>query len=177
LAWKQWTAIADQARIANEALIETRKATEAAIEGQRARLVVNLLDPIPGFNAGQKPIARLHVRNIGSTPAYKASYETWIEVLPLPFTDFSPSADYVKVPYEMAIYPSDVSEVIAGIALQRTLSVQEVISIVQLTTHRLCFRIRLTWEDVFHKSHFANFGFSFAGGKNVESLPRYNDAD
>lgn len=148
---------------------------KVALEGQRAQLIVNVACPIVGCDVGQIPRAQFHLKNVGPTTGYRASYETWIEVVSLPFVDFTPAADYYPAPHEMAVYPHDLVPIRITIELKHPLSVREAVDISQHKTHGLCFRIRLSWTDAFRQPHWANFGYYFDGSR-VGSLPKYNDA-
>jgi len=41
------------------------------------------------------PRIQITLANIGGSTAYNCRYETWTELLPFPFTDFSSRADHV----------------------------------------------------------------------------------
>jgi len=140
----------------------------------RAQLVVKIHHPIQGLVVGQCPRVGWDVVNNGLTPAHECTYETWIAVLPHPFTDFPPNADYFKVSNKSTIYADHVP-VGGAIDLGHNLTQNQMTGI-QQNLWRLCFRIHLEYLDVFGEQRFANFGYS-ANDHAIEPLPKYNDSN
>ncbi len=67
----------------------------------------------------------IDIKNTGSTAAYHCLYETWIEVLNVPFQDFTQAADYYKAPFLMTIYPDSPAPTTIHIELGRALTAAE----------------------------------------------------
>ncbi len=162
-------------RATEKAATATTDSVKLALEGMRAQVIVNVRNPILGFNVGQKPSFVVDLRNVASTAAYHVSYETWIEVVKAPFFDFTSAADYFKIPNTIAIHPNDQIPITVQIELQHPLSVTEAVGIAQNNTDLLCYRIHLTWDDAFGKPHWADFAHGF-NGQGIGPLPKYNDA-
>jgi hypothetical protein len=116
----------------------------------------------------------MEIKNTGTTPAYHCSYETWIEVLGVPFVDFTPAADYFESPFPTTIYPNSPAPVIVYIALQHSLTRAEFFEFPP-GNKSLCIRVRIEYEDAFNKPRWAEFGYEFTG-QRVGALPKYNDA-
>jgi hypothetical protein len=140
----------------------------------RAQLIVQVHYPIQGLTAGQSPHVGLDIFNRGLSPAHECTYETWIAVVPHPFTDFPPNADYFRVPSRSTVYPTHVPVGVA-IDLSHDLTQNQMVGI-QQNLWRLCFRIHLEYRDVFGEQRFANFAYS-ANDHAIEPLPRYNDSN
>jgi hypothetical protein len=140
----------------------------------RAQLVVQVHHPIQGLQAGHSPRVGLDIFNRGLSPAYACTYETWLAVVPHPFTDFPPNADYVRVSTQSTIYPEHVPVGVA-IDLSHNLT-QNQMNGIQQNLWRLCFRIRLEYRDAFGNQRFANFAYS-ANDRAIEPLPNYNDSN
>jgi hypothetical protein len=140
----------------------------------RAQLIVKVHYPIQGLAVGQSPRVGWDVVNNGLTPAYECTYETWIAVLPHPFMDFPPSADYFRVSNKSTIYADHVP-VGGAIDLSHNLT-QNQMNGIQQNLWRLCFRVHLEYRDVFGEQRFANFAYS-ANDRAIEPLPKYNDSN
>jgi hypothetical protein len=175
----QLSAIRRQAKIANDTLLEARKAADAAtmnaraaIEGQRAHIFGGP-QPIVDFGIGKEPKPRLALKNVGLTPAYNCIAETWVEVLQKPFIDFSPNAFFQAKPDPFVLYQNAPAPMIILLRWNRPLTEQEV-SDIEADKWGLCFRVRLKYRDAFRGDRVQNFGFS-SNSVTFEPLPKYND--
>jgi hypothetical protein len=161
------------------ALSRTLKAikdnAEAYMVSQRAQLIALVRTGTHLFSDGRKPFIPLDIRNNGPTPAYHCMYETWIEVIDVPFQDFSQGADYYKAPFPMTIYPNSPAPTTIHIGLQRALTDAEFADFSE-GNKSLCFRIRIEYQDAFKGQRWCEFGCEFTG-ERVGALPKYNDSN
>ena len=88
-------------------------------------------------------LAAQALENKGTTPAYDVVYETWIEILPFPFDDFTPRADYFKCPHNMVLYPTEPMAL--NIPIQREVSAEEMHAVLDLQLY-VCIRIHVTYR-------------------------------
>jgi hypothetical protein len=124
---------------------------------------------------GSAPRIKIRVNNVGATTAYDCRYETWIEVLPFPFTSFSDHADHVDVINPCALYPNH-QPLIINIPIRAGLSDDERLDILNLRRF-VCIRVSFTYKDVFRwRRRYANFGF-YVENNGLAFLPKYNDAN
>lgn len=177
----QFGAMWVHAHTLHRSLGETKKSAEAAATlarssaiQLRAQLIVKIHHPIQGLEVGKSPRIGFDIINTGLTPANECTYETWVAVLPHPFTDFPPNTDYFKVSNKSTIYPDHVP-VGSAIDLGHDLT-QNQMNGIQQNLWRLCFRIHVEYRDVFREQRFANFGYS-ANDHAIEPLPKYNDSN
>jgi hypothetical protein len=167
--------IRDVAKAASDNARAAQTSADAYMVSQRAQLIGIPMSTVQGFAAGQMPIVAIEIKNTGLTPAYHCSYETWIEVLSVPFVDFSPSADYFKAPFPLTIYPNSPAPVVVNVSLRHALSFAEYLAFPPGHVS-LCFRVRIEYEDAFKKPRWAEFGYEFTG-QRMGALPKYNDAN
>jgi hypothetical protein len=159
----------------------TQKSVELQVEAQRAQLLIRVKYPIEGLGLGLVPIVRLDVVNRGLTTAYECVHESWVEILPEPFVDFTTGAKYFKGPYPMTLYPNAPGPTVLSIGLERRLALEEINGL-QAAKLFLCLRIRLEYRDAFNrapadKKRCQNFGFMANGPASVGYLPKYNDSN
>ena len=148
---------------------------EAFMVSQRAQLIALLRTGISLFFDGGRPIIPIDIKNNGLTPAYHCMYETWIEVLSVPFQDFTQAADHYKAPFPMTIYPDSPAPTTIQIELGRALTHAESTDFSQ-GTKSLCFRVRIDYEDAFKKARWCDFAYEFTG-ERLGALPKYNDSN
>ena len=99
-------------------------------------------------------------------------YETWIEILTFPFTDFTANATYFKTNLPLTIYRTDTPFII-NIPLGRTYPEQAW----QLVRHGdafVCIRIHVTYSDSFGRTS-VDFGY-YVTASGIAFLPKYNNA-
>jgi hypothetical protein len=124
---------------------------------------------------GDTPRVQIKLKNIGGTTAYDCRYETWEELLPFPFVDFSSRADHVVSMEPCALYPKHDALTI-NIPIRPGLDVMERNDILSLRRF-VCIRISVTYKDAFHwRRRRASFAF-YAQKDGLAFLPKYNDAD
>jgi hypothetical protein len=87
-------AASDNAKAASDGAEAAKTNAEAYMVSQRAELIALLRTEISLFLTDSGPIVPIDIRNNGPTPAYHCTYETWIEVLDVPFQDFTQAARY-----------------------------------------------------------------------------------
>jgi hypothetical protein len=168
-------AIKRQADIADFAANASLLNAKAFIKSQMPQIIATANgNPTKTLEDREAPRVEISLINRGVTPAHNLIYETWTEILPMPFTDFTSSADYFKFSDPIVLYPDHKSFVI-NIPLRNGLSDQQLSDLKHLRFF-LCLRIRVQYVDAFEsKGRYADFGFIILGN-GLGFLPKYNDA-
>jgi hypothetical protein len=124
---------------------------------------------------GDAPRIQITLANIGGSTAYNCRYETWTELLPFPFTDFSSRADHVIFEEPCVLYPKHVPLTI-NIPIRPRLTMEDRRDILALRRF-VCIRIRATYKDalVWHQ-RYASAAF-YVEKDGLAFLPKYNDAN
>ena len=163
-----------QANEMRKATIAMRDNTSIVLEGLRPAIAAkphgdptkDLIDPM-----GSR--MRIALSNTGTTPAYGLVYESWIEILPFPFQDFTSSAEYHKAVDATVVYP-DHSPLIINIPIAKGMTPQQREEVRHDRWH-VCVRVRVEYKDFRRTKRYANFGF-FVLHDGLGTLPKYNDA-
>jgi hypothetical protein len=142
---------------------------------QRAHLAVFVVRPIPMPAVGQEPSVVIDIKNLGPTPAYACTYQTWIEMLPVPFVDFTAAAEYSESPAPAPIYANSSAPITVTLIGRKGLTETELKSWREGQS-MLCIRISLKYTDAFNVARCANFAYEI-NPAHVGLLPKYNDAD
>jgi hypothetical protein len=168
-------AIKRQVEIAERAADAAKANADVLMQAHRAQIQVRMSDPVPTLTIGQIPVIRANLINTGLTPAYDLRYETWTEILPKLFADFTSRASHDKVGHPNTVYPNapDPSVILATLDSALT---QAELAALQNAINLLCIRIRVTYKDAFAASRWQNFGFFAAGRLGAGYLPKYNDS-
>jgi hypothetical protein len=145
------------------------------VVSQRARLIVLVPKPMPIPAIGHELQVVVDLKNVGQTPAYSCTYQTWIEMLSVPFTDFTNGADRSESPAPTPIYPNSPVTNSIRIVRREGLTPAELRSWQEGQTN-LCFKIYLEYTDEFRSLRRANFGYEI-GPAHLGLLPKYNNAD
>ena len=161
---------------------ETRRSASAAllnakilVESQRPQIAAAAHgNPTLTLADRAAPRVQLELSNKGLTSAYHFEYESWIEVLPFPFSDFTSSADNFKSIEPMTLYPNHLPLVV-NIPIRKGLTDQEFSDIKKLRVH-VCIRVSATFKDAFSTRRYVNFGF-FVLPDGLGFLPKYNDGN
>jgi hypothetical protein len=124
---------------------------------------------------GHEPQVVIDLKNVGLTPAYSCTYQTWLQMLPVPFTDFTDAADCSESPAPATIYSNSPVPNSVTIVRHGALTPEELQSW-QGGRISLCFRISLTYTDAFRSLRHANFCYD-VNPEHLGLLPKYNDAD
>jgi hypothetical protein len=174
--WSNW-ALAVIGVFGTWAALRTLRAiewqTKVLVESQRPKLTASALaDPSKTLADIAARRVLLGLENKGMTPAYDLVYETWIEILPFPFEDFTPSATYFKCPHSMVLYP-DSQPMALNVPIQREVGAEEMHAVLELHLY-VCIRIHVTYKDAFGPRE-ANFGY-YAMKNGLGILPKYNDS-
>ncbi|HJZ52003.1 MAG TPA: hypothetical protein VJ228_07400 [Candidatus Acidoferrales bacterium] len=166
IGWQSWaTACAAKA---------AQISAEALWAGQRAQLAADAHgNPIKDL-LSDTPRVQLELVNRGLTPAYSVCYETWLEILPFPFEDFTSSADYFKTENKIALY-SNHAPLVINIPFAKGLTETQRDDIRKLRQY-VCVRLRAEYRDVRTSGRYADFGF-WVEHDGLGFLPRYNDAN
>lgn len=152
----------------------TRESTDVLWASQRAQIVAE-----PHGNPAQDILGedcrlQIELRNKGMTPAYDVVTETWLEILPFPFENFTPKATYFKATEKPASYPNH-TPIVMNIPLQRQLTELERSKIRRFELYA-CVRIRVEYRDGRSPGRYSNFGFFVQHG-GFGFLPKYNNAN
>ncbi len=170
-----WWTIRRQAYIAKETADATRASVNAFIQTQRAQIQVRIINPIPNLVTGKIPGVRAELVNTGLTPAFHLRYETWLEILAEPFTDFTSGASSDKVDHGITIYAHAPEPTVVLFYLDSPLTDTALANLRSMKNHP-CMRLRVTYEDAFRVGRWQDFGFFVAGPLGVCYLPKYNDS-
>jgi hypothetical protein len=165
--WKQ----AKEMRKATEAM---RDNTRVLTESQRPRVTAKAHgNPTQMLAVAGQPRVEMELSNTGPTPAYDFTYETWIELLPFPFEDFTSGADHFKSGETLVLYPKH-QPLIINIPLRTGMTPQQLIDLRKVRIFA-CIRIRVQYQDRFSREpSYTNFGF-WVQTDGLGFLPRYND--
>ncbi len=173
LLWRQTKRSVDAATKSAEA---AKRSAEVLMEGQRPQIAADAHgNPIKDLSDRQSPRVQIALTNQGITPAYDFTYESWIELLPLPFNDFTTSADHFKSTYKATLYPKH-TPLIVNIPIRAGLTDAQLSDLRQLRLYA-CIRVRVAYRDTFSISdRYANFGF-YVLLDGLSFLPKYNDSN
>jgi hypothetical protein len=159
------------------AALSTLKAIEAQthvlVEGQRPRIIATAHgDPTKTLADPQARRLELEVINKSSMPATDYRYESWIEVLPFPFQDFTAAADHFKRDVPSVLYPNTPQ--IINIPIRGGITREDFIEIRNLRK-QVCVRLYVEYADPFipNRRCYANFGF-YVLPKGLGFLEKYN---
>ena len=150
-----------------------RSTLEAMWQGSRAHLVTK-----PHGNCAQdlmsdNPRIQVELSNSGETPAYDATYETWIEILPFPFSDFTDGATRFKSK-RRTLQPHGEPTVVR-IPLKRSLTKEERAALQGFTLYA-CIRVRVEYRDSLRLHRYTEFGY-YVQKNGLGFLPKYNDSN
>jgi hypothetical protein len=159
---------------------ETRKAAQGAkqnvevfVAAQRPQIMVTAHDNPPRDLMSDTPRVQLELTNQGPTAALGLVYESWIEVLPFPFVDFTANADYHKSDQPVSVYPGQ-QPVILNIPIGRVFSAVEREELKRLKKFA-CIRVKATYRDgLYNKQQWASFGY-WVQSDGLGFLEKYND--
>ncbi|MBI2815820.1 MAG: hypothetical protein HYX72_02655 [Acidobacteria bacterium] len=157
-------------KAANAALLNA----QALIESQRPQIAAHLHRNATQTLTEQTPRVEIALFNRGTTPANDVTYQSWIELLPLPFTDFTSSADHAICTEPMVLYPHH-EPIIVNIPIRKGLTDQELTALKKLRVYA-CIRVRVEYGEQFGPSkRYAEFGF-YVRADGFGYLPKYNCA-
>jgi hypothetical protein len=150
--------------------------TQAMIEGQRPQIAIDpngdalkmLIYPLMVPSATPRIV--LDIFNRGVTPAYNLTYETWIEILPKPFIDFTANVDHE--PPSDPVVLTQHHPIGANIPIRNGVTADQ-LELVKLLELQACVRVRVVYDDAFGKNHRVNFGF-IVMYNGLSFLPKYN---
>jgi hypothetical protein len=148
VAWQSWATA--------QAAKATQMAAEVQWASQRAQIIVKPHGNPASDLLSDTPRIQLSLINNGVTPAYDVAYETWLEIVPNPFEDFSAAATYFKSPEPIALYPN--MPIVVNVPLGRDLGAAER---AQIRSWKLqtCVRMRVEYKDARKTDRYAEFGF------------------
>jgi len=153
-----------------------KQSADAYMVSQRAQLMTLVRKPmLPPPSIGHELQVVVELKNIGATPANSCTYQTWIEMLPVPFTEFTDAADYFASPAPTTVYSNSPTPTSLTLARRRALTNGELQWWMNGQIN-LCFRIYLEYKDAFKCTHHANFGYE-VNPEHLGLLAKYNDAD
>jgi hypothetical protein len=150
---------------------------KALIESQRAQIAAEAQgNPIRDLLSDSR-VHRVQIAltNQGSVPAYDLTYESWIELLASPSSDFTGAADYFASTDKLTLYPKH-GPLVVNIPFRSGLSAVQIAEITHLRQYA-CVRIRAEFRDAFSGGRrYVNFGF-YVMLEGLGFLPKYNDSN
>lgn len=150
--------------------------TQAVIEAHRPQIAIDpngdalkmLIYPLMVPSATPRIV--LDIFNRGVTPAYNLTYETWIEILPQPFVDFTSNVDHE--PPSTPVVLTQRHPIGANIPIRKPVTTGQLESVKTLDL-QACVRVRVVYDDAFSKGRCVNFGF-IVMYNGLSFLPKYN---
>ena len=147
--------------------------TKVLVEGQRPKLTASApADPSKTLADPESRRVLLNLENKGTTPAYDLVYESWIEILPFPFNDFTPLASYFKSPSPTVLHPNS-QPLVLNIPIQTEVTEEQMRAVKRLDRY-VCIRIHVSYRDAFGPRE-ENFGY-YAMKQGLGILPKYNSS-
>ena len=161
--------------VAIRTLKAIERQTQALVDSQRARIAAKAHGiPTQTLLDRDAPRVEIELFNRGRTEASDFIYESWIEVLPFPFEDFTPVADRFRSPEKLTLYPDHIPLVI-NIPIRQGLSEQQLHDLKKLRSFA-CVRVRVEYRDAFNPKRWAEFGF-YITSSGLGFLPKYNNSN
>jgi hypothetical protein len=155
-------------------LLQIGRQTDALIRGQSPYLAAHPRGHPPTMLLRENRL-EFEVLNKGLTPAYDVRYESWLDIVPPPFSDFSLLADHYKEEVPTVLYPNH-DPMIINMPYRRGIAESEKTKLRDLQL-RAYIRIRVTYRDAFNPHvRYAEFGYELLGN-GLGFLPKYNHAD
>ena len=151
-----------------------KKSADALIRAQSAQIQIRIDNPLPKLKVGNPPIIKTDLTNRGATPAYSLKFETWIEIRPFPFDDFTSVASYSAADHTITIYPNAPDPSVIQVIADFELTNQD-LSALMANAKLLCLRVRVAYKDAFGIDRWQNFGLFVAGRLGMGYLSKYND--
>jgi hypothetical protein len=119
------------------------------------------------------PRMEVEILNKGMTPARDVTYETWIEILPEPFNDFTNRADHFDSAYKTALPPNQTADpLIINIPIREGITDEECRDL-KRAVRFACFRILVRYVDAFDSRRCTSFGYMVMIN-GMTPLPKYN---
>jgi hypothetical protein len=173
--WSGWALVAIGgigARYALRTLRSIERQTAAIIEGQRPHIAAKPHgNPSHDLMTPDAPHMQIELINCGLTAAHEFCYETWIEVLPAPFADFTAMVEHVDFSGPVVLSPNH-QPLIANIPVSRGI-VMDDHKRIRKGELIVCVRVRAKYRDAFSPSRCVDFGF-MVYGDGLGYLPKYN---
>ena len=172
-----WTlfAIKEQASHLSSQVRLLEQQLAAFIESQRPKITADPHEnPAQDFFDPKGPHLYIAVTNVGLTTAYDCTYETWIEVITPPFTDFSPAADHFVCDEPKSLHPKS-KPLVVNIPLRRGLRPGEE-HMIKTHAQDVCIRVLVKYRDAFSPNRHANFGYML-DADGFRFLPKYQDSN
>jgi hypothetical protein len=149
--------------------------TKAMIESQKPQIAaIAHGNPANTLFDRKTPRVEIEIHNRGQSAAHDLIYESWIELLPMPFVDFTTAADHHRQSEKTVLYPNH-RPIIINLPIRRGVSEGEFAAIRDLRLIT-CIRIRVEYRDAFNPARYAEFGF-MVHQDGMGFLPKYNDAN
>jgi hypothetical protein len=138
---------------------------------------------INNFSVDSSPTGGVNVRTMGQTPAYKVRGQVGIKPMPYPLSNETDLWISNTKQIQNSTFISPTNTFILKVAVDGTLTRQQVDAINSGNALRLYVWGRVDYEDVFANSHWFTFCYSYDGRSITidkdggEPCPRYNDSD
>lgn len=154
--------------------IHMRRQLNAFIESQRPQIAAGGYANPSDTLFEKTPRVLVAIHNTGLTTAYDCTYESWIEVLPAPFVDFTENADYFQSQNRFSLH-SKHNPAVLNIPIRKGISQGEYAAI-NRNEMDVCIRVKVTYRDAFKGKRYANFGY-MADAEGFRVLPKYHDSN
>jgi hypothetical protein len=129
--WRQVKVAIRTARAAEASARSAQKSADVLIASQRPQISAKPNgNPGKDFCSPKGQHIKIDVYNTGLTIAYDCVCETWLEVFPEPFVDFTENAEYSKRLNTFSLYPKD-KPVTVNIPIEKMLSPERIRAIMQ----------------------------------------------
>jgi hypothetical protein len=135
-------------------------------------------DGLVMFGPNQHSVFRATINNIGNTPAYKATIDSWMELVSPPFAEFPANSTACSMGEPRTIYPNPAGQwQVIGVRTDHPMSPFEYGQF-QIGQLQLWVRVRVTYRDVFRfrRSRFAEFGW-FYSNAGIGVLAQFQDSN
>lgn len=155
--------------------VAAKKSAEVLLEGQRPTIAAAIVgNPTKDLHDRDAPRIQVSISNKGATTAYELTYQSWIELLPFPFIDFTEEADHFASENPYSLYPNH-DPVALNIPIRKGLTEAQLKDLRELKVYA-CVRVRVAFRDAFSPSRYSNFGF-YVMREGAGFLPKYNDSN
>jgi hypothetical protein len=157
---------------AGSTAIAAKASAEILQKSQRPQIAVGVSgDPSKTIADMGAPRVLVSLTNRGPTTAYDCLYQSWIEVLPFPFVDFTPIVDHFESTEPFGLYPGN-NPIVLNVPFRKGLTEAERADIFKVRRY-VCIRIYMKFRDVFGPDQETNFGI-YIMKEGFGFRPKYN---
>jgi hypothetical protein len=145
--------------------------TLALVEGQRPKIEIKPHNDVKVTISLMHCYVELEMHNRGQTMANNVAYESWLELLPEPFIDFTKAVDHVDFGETFGLPPNG-APMIMNLPIRPRVTNEQ---LGRLRTSQLfvCIRIHVRYSDAFKPIRNVEFGYRLIS-EGMTPLPKYN---